>query len=171
MSVIKLPDVNCVLKAYHKDLIKSIDVYGEMHRYIPVISKWAGFRKIGEKDVQHQERKYGVTKFGLERFINGFLDLIVITFVSRFGKKPMHFFGTLGTLSFFGGFVIALYLAVAKYAYHEYKMTDRPLFYFGLLAMVIGTQLFLTGFLAEMVSRAASDKNHYLVETKTGLGN
>ncbi|MGE0637703.1 MAG: glycosyltransferase family 2 protein [Bacteroidia bacterium] len=169
MSGIHLHDFNCGLKAYRKDLIKTIDVYGEMHRYIPVISKWAGFRKIGEKEVQHQKRKYGTTKFGLERFINGFLDLLVITFVSRFGKKPMHLFGTLGTLSFFGGFMIATYLAVAKFAFHEYKMTERPLFYFGLLAMVIGTQLFLTGFLAEMVSRSAADKNHYLVETKTGL--
>ncbi len=169
MSGIELHDFNCGLKAYRKDLIKTIDVYGEMHRYIPVISKWAGFRKIGEKEVQHQKRKYGTTKFGLERFINGFLDLLVITFVSRFGKKPMHLFGTLGTLSFLGGFMIAVYLAVAKFAFHEYKMTERPLFYFGLLAMVIGTQLFLTGFLAEMVSRSAADKNHYLVERKTGL--
>ncbi len=171
MSGIELHDFNCGLKAYRKDLIKTIDVYGEMHRYIPVISKWAGFRKIAEKEVQHQKRKYGTTKFGLERFINGFLDLLVITFVSRFGKKPMHLFGTLGTLSFFGGFIIAVYLAVAKFAFHEYKMTERPLFYFGLLAMVIGTQLFLTGFLAEMVSRSGADKNHYLVETKTGLVN
>jgi glycosyltransferase involved in cell wall biosynthesis len=169
MSGIELHDFNCGLKAYRKDLIKTIDVYGEMHRYIPVISKWAGFRKIGEKEVQHQKRKYGTTKFGLERFINGFLDLLVITFVSRFGKKPMHLFGTLGTLSFMGGFMIAVYLAVAKFAFHEYKMTERPLFYFGLLAMVIGTQLFLTGFLAEMVSRSGADRNSYLVESKTGL--
>lgn len=168
MSGIKLHDFNCGLKAYRKDLIKTIDVYGEMHRYIPVISKWAGFRKIGEKEVQHQKRKYGTTKFGLERFINGFLDLLVITFVSRFGKKPMHLFGTLGTLSFMAGFIIALYLAIGKFVYHEYKMTERPLFYFGLLAMVIGTQMFLTGFLSEMVSRASADKNHYLVESKTG---
>lgn len=161
-----LHDFNCGLKSYRKDVVKNIEVYGEMHRYIPVIAKWAGFVKIGEKSVQHRARKYGTTKFGLERFINGVLDLISITFVSRFGKKPMHFFGVWGTLSFMVGFCIALYLAIAKFAYNEYKMTERPLFYFGLLAMVIGTQLFVTGFLAEMVSRNSPDRNYYHIAEK-----
>jgi glycosyltransferase involved in cell wall biosynthesis len=164
ISGIPLHDMNCGLKAYRSEVVKSIEVYGEMHRYIPVIAKWAGFKRIGEKPVQHQERKYGSSKFGLERFVNGFLDLLTITFVSRFGKKPMHFFGTLGLLFFFLGFSIASYLTVAKIVFHTYKMTERPLFYFGLLAMIIGTQLFTTGFLAELVSRNSPDKNHYLIE-------
>ena len=138
-----------------------------MHRYIPVIAKWAGFSKIGEKEVEHRARKYGVTKFGWERFINGFLDLLSISFVSRFGKKPMHLFGLLGFFSFMLGFIIAIYLIVAKYAYEEYRMTERPLFYFGLLAMIIGTQLFLTGFIAEMIARNAPDKNIYQIDQKT----
>ncbi|MBX7181410.1 MAG: glycosyltransferase family 2 protein [Bacteroidia bacterium] len=164
ISGIELHDMNCGLKAYRSEVVKSIEVYGEMHRYIPVIAKWAGFKKIGEKPVQHQERKYGNSKFGLERFVNGFLDLLTITFVSRFGKKPMHFFGTLGLLFFFIGLSIASYLTFAKFVFHSYKMTERPLFYFGILAMIIGTQLFTTGFLAELVSRNAPDKNHYLIE-------
>ncbi|KAF5068331.1 Dodecaprenyl-phosphate galacturonate synthase [anaerobic digester metagenome] len=164
MSGVKLHDMNCGLKAYRKEVVKSIEVYGEMHRYIPVIAKWAGFRKIGEKVVSHQKRKYGVTKFGWERFINGFLDLISIMFVSRFGKKPMHLFGALGSLLFLSGFVIAAYLAYAKLFLAGYKMTERPLFYFGLLAMVLGTQLFVAGFLGELISRSSSDRNHYLVE-------
>jgi glycosyltransferase involved in cell wall biosynthesis len=164
ISGIPLHDMNCGLKAYRSEVVKSIEVYGEMHRYIPVIAKWAGFKRIGEKPVQHQERKYGSSKFGLERFVNGFLDLLTITFVSRFGKKPMHFFGTLGLLFFFLGFSIASYLTVAKIVFHTYKMTERPLFYFGLLSMIIGTQLFTTGFLAELVSRNSPDKNHYLIE-------
>jgi glycosyltransferase involved in cell wall biosynthesis len=164
MSGVKLHDMTCGLKAYRKEVVKSIEVYGEMHRYIPVIAKWAGFRKIGEKVVSHQKRKYGVTKFGWERFINGFLDLISIMFVSRFGKKPMHLFGALGSLLFFTGFVIAAYLAYAKLFLYGYKMTERPLFYFGLLAMVLGTQLFVAGFLGELISRSSSDRNHYLVE-------
>lgn len=164
MSGVKLHDMNCGLKAYRREVVKAIEVYGEMHRYIPVIAKWAGFRKIGEKVVVHRKRQYGVTKFGWERFINGFLDLISIMFVSRFGRKPMHLFGTLGSLLFAIGFLIAGYLAYAKFFLAEYKMTDRPLFYLGLLAMVLGTQLFLTGFLGEMISRSASDRNHYLVE-------
>ncbi len=164
MSGVKLHDMNCGLKAYRREVVKAIEVYGEMHRYIPVIAKWAGFRNIGEKVVVHRKRQYGVTKFGWERFINGFLDLISIMFVSRFGRKPMHLFGTLGSLLFAIGFLIAGYLAYAKFFLAEYKMTDRPLFYLGLLAMVLGTQLFLTGFLGEMISRSASDRNHYLVE-------
>ncbi len=163
MSGIDLHDFNCGLKAYRSEVVKGIEVYGEMHRYIPVIAKWAGFGRITEKAVQHQERKYGHTKFGLERFINGFLDLMVITFMSRFGKRPMHFFGTLGTLSFLLGLGIACYLAFAKFWWQAYRMTERPLFFFGLLAMVIGSQLFLAGFLAEMISRTAPDRNRYQV--------
>lgn len=168
-SGIYLHDFNCGLKAYRKDVIKCIEIYGEMHRYIPVIAKWAGFKRIGEKVVNHRERKFGVTKFGLERFINGFLDLLSITFVSKFGRRPMHLFGSLGTFLFFIGFLIAGYLAWGKFFYEEYKMTDRPLFYFGLLAMILGTQLFLTGFLAEMVSRNSHDRNTYLIEQRLGL--
>lgn len=164
MSGVKLHDMNCGLKAYRKAVIKAIEVYGEMHRYIPVIAKWAGFNKIGEKVVIHQKRKYGVTKFGWERFVNGFLDLLSIMFVTRFGRKPMHLFGALGSLLFAAGFGIAIYLAYAKIFMAGYKMTDRPLFYFGLLAMIMGTQLFLAGFLGELISRSSSDRNHYLVE-------
>lgn len=164
MSGVKLHDMNCGLKAYRKEVVKAIEVYGEMHRYIPVIAKWAGFKKIGEKVVVHRKRQYGVTKFGWERFVNGFLDLISIMFVSRFGRKPMHLFGTLGSFLFAIGFIIAGYLAYAKIFLEEYKMTERPLFYLGLLAMVLGTQLFLAGFLGEMISRSSSDRNHYLVE-------
>ena len=161
-----LHDFNCGLKAYRSEVVKSIEVYGEMHRYIPVLAKAAGFGKIGEKVVQHQARKYGVTKFGFERFINGFLDLLSLTFVSKFGKKPMHFFGTWGSLCFVLGFMAAAYLIFNKFVYNEYKMTDRPLFYFALLAMVIGTQLFLAGFLAELVSRSSSDRNQYLIQAR-----
>lgn len=164
MSGVRLHDMNCGLKAYRREVVKSIEVYGEMHRYIPVIAKWAGFKNIGEKVVSHQKRKYGVTKFGWERFINGFLDLISIMFVSKFGKKPMHLFGALGSLLFLIGFIIAAYLAYAKFFLAGYKMTERPLFYFGLLSMILGTQLFLAGFLGELVSRSSSDRNHYLVE-------
>lgn len=164
LSGVKLHDMNCGLKAYRKEVVKAIEVYGEMHRYIPVIAKWAGFKKIGEKVVVHQKRKYGVTKFGWERFINGFLDLISITFVTRFGRKPMHLFGALGSLLFLAGFVIAAYLAYAKLFMAGYRMTERPLFYFGMLAMILGTQLFLAGFLGELVSRSSSDRNHYLVD-------
>jgi len=169
MSGIKLHDFNCGLKAYKKNVIKSIEIHGEMHRYIPVIAKWAGFSNIGEKIVDHQKRKYGITKFGFERFIKGYLDLISIIFISKFGKRPMHLFGTLGTLIFIIGLIIAAYLAYAKFFMAEYKMTERPLFYFGLLAMVIGTQLFLTGFLAELVSRSSHDRNQYLIEKELGL--
>ncbi|HOW32656.1 MAG TPA: glycosyltransferase family 2 protein, partial [Bacteroidales bacterium] len=147
LSGVKLHDMNCGLKAYRSEVVKSIEVYGEMHRYIPVIAKWAGFRKIGEKVVEHRKRKFGITKFGWERFINGFLDLVTIMFVSKFGKKPMHLFGSLGTLLFLIGFVIAGYLAWARIFFAAYKMTERPIFYFGLLAMILGTVLFMTGFL------------------------
>jgi glycosyltransferase involved in cell wall biosynthesis len=164
MSGIHLHDFNCGLKAYRNDVVKAIEIQGEMHRYIPVIAKWAGFRNIGEKVVQHQARKYGSSKFGMSRFINGFLDLFTITFVSRFGKKPMHFFGLWGTLSFVVGFGIALYLSIAKLVWNEYKMTERPLFYMGLLAMVIGVQLFLTGFIAELVIRNNSSRGSYGID-------
>jgi glycosyltransferase involved in cell wall biosynthesis len=164
MSGVKLHDHNCGLKAYKKDVVKSIEVYGEMHRYIPVIAKWNGFIKIGEKVVEHRKRKFGVTKFGVNRFVNGPLDLISIMFVSKFGKKPMHLFGMLGMLLFIIGFVIAGVLAYAKFFLAEYRMTERPLFYFGLLSMVLGTQLFMTGFLAEMVARNSPERNHYLIE-------
>ncbi len=164
---IKLHDFNCGLKAYKRKVIKSIEVYGEMHRYIPVIAKRAGFVKIGEKVVQHRKRKYGKTKFGFERFFNGFLDLISILFFTKFGRKPMHFFGLIGTLMFFAGLIIAGYLAYAKFFWAEYRMTERPLFYFGLLAMIIGTQLFMTGFLGELISRNAPDRNKYLVDKTT----
>jgi glycosyltransferase involved in cell wall biosynthesis len=162
-----LHDFNCGLKAYRKEVVKSIEVYGEMHRYIPVIAKWAGFSNIQEKVVEHRARKYGTTKFGLERFINGFLDLMSIMFVSRFGKKPMHLFGMLGMLSFIGGFLIAVKLVIDKYFFDIYNMTDRPLFYFGMLAMILGTQLFLAGFLAELIARNSPDRNRYqVVETQ-----
>lgn len=166
MSGIKLHDFNCGLKAYRQDVVKSIEVYGEMHRYIPVIAKWAGFNKIGEKVVQHQERKFGVTKFGIDRFINGPLDLLVITFMSRFGKRPMHFFGVYGTLMFLIGGAVSLWLIIEKIvglAQHATvrEITDQPLFYLAILAMIIGTQLFTAGFLAEMISRSSTDRNNY----------
>ena len=168
MSGIYLHDFNCGLKAYKNDVVKSIEVYGEMHRYIPVLAKWAGFKKIGEKVVQHRARKYGVTKFGWERFVNGFLDLLSITFVSRFGKRPMNLFGLIGTLSFIIGFIIAAYLTFAKFAYQAYKMTDRPIFYFGLFFMVVGTQMFLAGFLGELISRNGHDRNNYQIRERLG---
>lgn len=168
MSGIPLHDFNCGLKAYKKEVVKNIDVYGEMHRYIPVLAGWAGFERIGEKIVRHQKRKYGKSKFGLERFINGFLDMLSIGFVVKFGKRPMHLFGLLGTILFFFGFVMACYLAYLKFGMGMVKMTDRPLFYFGLLAMIIGTQLFLAGFIAELIVRHAP-KSKYQVEKKIGL--
>ena len=164
MTGIKLHDFNCGLKAYKNSVVKSIEVYGEMHRYIPVLAKWAGFKKIGEKVVQHQERKYGVTKFGMERFIRGPLDLMSVIFISKFSKRPMHFFGAWGIAFFLLGFIILAYLSIAKLAYQEYGIADRPLFYFGILTLIMGTQLFVTGFLAELVSRNAHDRNAYLVE-------
>jgi glycosyltransferase involved in cell wall biosynthesis len=169
MSGLKLHDFNCGLKAYKKEVVKSIEVYGEMHRYIPVIAKWAGFSKIGEKVVEHRRRQYGKTKYGFDRFIKGYLDLVTISFITRFGKRPMHFFGLWGSLIFLAGLVIAGYLAYAKLFMMEYKMTDRPLFYFGLLAMLLGTQLFIGGFLGELVSRSAYDRNQYVVEKKLGI--
>ena len=177
MSDINLHDFNCGLKAYRKDVVKSIEVYGEMHRYIPVIAKWAGFGKIGEKVVHHQKRKYGVTKFGWNRFVNGFLDLMTISFVSKFGKKPMHFFGLWGTISFLIGFVITIWLIVEKLInMHRQviafrQVTEQPLFYIALLAMVFGLMLFLAGFLGEMIARSSNDRNNYQIATKTGFDN
>jgi glycosyltransferase involved in cell wall biosynthesis len=168
-SGIKLHDFNCGLKAYKKKVIKSIEVYGEMHRYIPVLAKWAGFRKIGEKVVEHRPRKFGITKFGWERFVNGFLDLFSIMFVGKFGKRPMHFFGLWGSLVFAGGICIWIYLGIAKFAFKQYNMTDRPLFYIGLISLVIGTQLFLAGFIGELISRNSAERNTYLIEDKLGL--
>lgn len=169
ISGIQLHDMNCGLKAYRKKVVKSIEVYGEMHRFIPVLAKWAGFRKIGEKVVQHRARKYGVSKFGWERFVNGFLDLLSVQFISRFGKKPMHFFGTMGMLTFLVGFAVTLYMVIAKIADpHGFAVTNRPQFYISLALMIIGTQFFVTGFVAELVSRSAADRNHYLIEEKLG---
>jgi len=168
VSGIKLNDFNCGLKAYRKEVVKSIEVYGEMHRYIPVIAKWAGFKRIGEKVVHHRPRKYGKTKFGLERFINGFLDLLSISFVGKFSKKPMHFFGTLGTLFFLLGGGVSIYIIVLKIVQianstYVRDITDQPLFYLALTAMIIGSQLFLTGYLAELISRNSADRNKYLI--------
>lgn len=165
---IKLHDMNCGLKAYRVEVVKNIEVYGEMHRYIPVIAKWAGFTKIGEKVVVHQKRKYGVTKFGIDRFIKGYLDLFTINFVSRFAGRPMHFFGGLGSLIFFVGFIIAGYLTYAKFFMGVFRMTDRPLFYFGLLAMVLGTQLFLAGFIGELISKSNRPNIKYQIKERIG---
>lgn len=164
-----LHDFNCGLKAYKNKVVKSIEVYGEMHRYIPVMAKWAGYSKIGEKAVQHQERKYGVTKFGLERFVNGFLDLMSITFVGRYGKRPMHLFGTLGVLSFFIGFVILLYLSISKLFFSQIGIATRPLFYLGIMVIIIGVQLFLAGFIGELISRNGIEKNHYNIGDRVNL--
>lgn len=164
MSGIRLHDFNCGLKAYRQAVVKAVEVYGEMHRWIPVLSKWAGFTRIGEKVVEHRARQYGHSKFGWERYINGFLDLLSVYFVGKFGKRPMHFFGTLGVLSFLIGFVFLAYLSWAKVVYKEYGIADRPLFYFGIVALIVGTQLFLTGFLAEIVNRNSASRNDYLIE-------
>jgi glycosyltransferase involved in cell wall biosynthesis len=169
VSGIPLHDMNCGLKSYRRKVVKSIEVYGEMHRYIPVLAKHAGFRSIGEKVVVHQARKYGVSKFGWERFINGFLDLLSIQFVSRFGKKPMHFFGFWGMLVFLLGFAMTVYLAICRLNEGSmFGLTNRVTFYLALTTMVIGTQFFLTGYLAELVARSAADRNVYLVEERLG---
>ena len=168
-SGIKLHDFNCGLKSYKKKVIKSIEIYGEMHRYIPILAKWAGFRKIGEKVVEHRARKYGITKFGWERFINGFLDLGSIMFVGKFGKRPMHFFGLWGTLFFLTGFLIFLYLTISKFFFDVTGMTQRPLFFVAILVMIIGSQLFLAGFIGELIARNSPERNNYLIEKKTGI--
>lgn len=169
VSKIQLHDFNCGLKAYRNKVVKSIEVYGEMHRYIPVIAKWSGFKKVGEKVVEHRPRKYGVTKFGWERFVNGFLDLVSISFVGRFAKRPMHFFGLWGTIFFLVGIGIAIYLIVSKLIDFNFALTNRPGFYLALTAIIIGIQLFLAGFVGELISRNAPGRNSYLIEKKVGL--
>ena len=166
---IRLHDMNCGLKAYRNEVVKNIEVYGEMHRYIPYLAKNAGFEKITEKPVHHQKRKYGKSKFGMERFINGFLDLLSLWFLSTFGKKPMHFFGFTGILMFIAGFVITISMIIAKLVHqangmHFRQVTDQPLFYLALLAVILGVMLFLAGFICEMVSRTSPERNKYNVQ-------
>jgi glycosyltransferase involved in cell wall biosynthesis len=168
-SGIQLNDFNCGLKAYKHKVVKSIEVYGEMHRYIPILAKGSGYKKIGEKVVEHRARKYGVTKFGWQRFVNGFLDLATILFLGKFGKRPMQFFGLLGTMFFLIGFGASIYLVLAKFASQDFSLTNRPAFYIALTTMVIGMQLFLTGFVAELVARNATERNVYLISSKIGL--
>lgn len=172
ISDLELHDFNCGLKAYRNEVVKNIEVYGEMHRYIPVIAKWAGFPNIGEKVVVHQARKYGHTKFGMNRFVNGFLDLMSLFFMSKFGKKPMHFFGLLGVLSFLVGAFTACWILIDKLIcviqnHRAPLVTDNPLFYIGLVAMIIGTQLFLAGFIGELVSRSNPERNNYNIKETT----
>ena len=169
MSGIKLHDFNCGLKAYKNKVVKGVEVYGEMHRYIPVLAKWAGFKKIGEKVVEHRARKYGKSKFGWRRFVNGFLDLLSITVVGKFSKRPMHFFGLWGTLFFLAGLGISVYLIVSKIIDNSFALTNRPGFYLALTSVVIGMQLFLAGFIGELIARNSSSRNTYMIETKTGL--
>ena len=168
VSGIKLHDFNCGLKAYRNQVVKSIEVYGDMHRYIPVIAKNAGFRKIGEKVVQHQARKYGVSKYGFMRVFNGFLDLATVTFLGKFGKQPMHFLGTIGTIFGLIGFVILAGFTVGKLIWN-YSINDRPLFYLGMLLTIVGTQLFVAGFVAELVARNSSSRNQYLIAEEKGI--
>ena len=172
MTGIKLHDMNCGLKAYRKNVVKSIEVYGEMHRYIPVLAKWAGYKNIGEKVVKHSERKYGVTKFGIERFIRGPLDLLSVMFISRFVKRPMHFFGILGILMMFVGFLASLWLGIQKiiqlnHGITGHLITDSPYFYIALTSIIIGAQFFLAGFLGELISRSATERNNYQIEKRT----
>jgi glycosyltransferase involved in cell wall biosynthesis len=169
MSGIQLNDFNCGLKAYHHTVVKHIEVYGEMHRYIPVIAKWAGYTRIGEKEVEHRARKYGKTKFGWERFVNGFLDLATIMFIGKFGKKPMQFFGLLGTFAFILGFVMVAYLVFYKIIDYNNAIITRPAFYIALASMIIGTQLFLAGFVGELISRNSSDRNQYNIDHMVGI--
>ncbi|MBL7746598.1 MAG: glycosyltransferase family 2 protein [Chitinophagaceae bacterium] len=169
VSGIKLHDFNCGLKAYRNRVIKGIEVYGEMHRYIPVLAKWSGFKKIGEKVVEHRARKYGVSKFGWRRFVNGFLDLLSITFVGKFSKRPMHFFGLWGSVFFLIGLGISIYLIVSKILDASFALTNRPGFYLSLTSLIIGMQLFLAGFIGELISRNSPNRNSYLIEKKTGL--
>lgn len=168
---IKLHDMNCGLKAYRADVVKNIEVYGEMHRYIPYLAKNAGFDKIGEKPVHHQKRKFGVSKFGMDRFVNGFLDLMSLWFLSRFGKKPMHFFGTSGILMFLIGFVMTICIVVTKLMHQAQgvkfrPVTDQPLFYLALVAVVLGVMLFLAGFLGELISRSSTERNTYQIKER-----
>lgn len=173
-SGIRLHDFNCGLKAYRSDVIKSIEVYGDMHRYIPMLAKEAGFRKIGEKIVEHRPRKYGTTKYGLDRFMKGYLDMLTIGFITRFGKSPMHLFGSLGTVMFFIGLVMAAYLGIKKLVFVGHGLraplvTDSPYFYIALTVMIIGSLLFLTGFLGELINRNSSERNLYLIRDKVNL--
>ena len=173
-SGIRLHDFNCGLKAYDGEVVRSIEVYGEMHRYIPLLAKEAGFRKIGEKIVQHRPRKYGITKYGLDRFVKGYLDMLTISFITRFGKSPMHLFGTLGSLMFLTGFIMATYLGIRKLVFVHQGLrvplvTDSPYFYIALSVMIIGSFLFLTGFLAELVNRRSPDRNQYLIREKLNV--
>jgi glycosyltransferase involved in cell wall biosynthesis len=173
-SGIKLHDFNCGLKAYRNEVVKGIEVYGEMHRYIPILAKKAGFSRIGEKIVDHKPRKYGISKYGLDRFMKGYLDLLTIGFITRFGKSPMHLFGSLGTLMFFIGFIMAGYLGINKLVCINNNLraplvTDSPYFYIALTAMIIGTVLFLTGFLGELINRNSSERNNYLIKDKVNI--
>ena len=168
-SGIVLHDFNCGIKAYQLKVIKSIEIFGEMHRYIPILAKWAGFSKIGEKVVVHQARKYGTTKFGWERFVNGFLDLMTIQFLSKFGKKPMQFFGLIGSLFFLIGLISFGNIVFDKFMNPDFSVTNKPAFYIALVSMIIGVQLFLAGFIAELVNRSAVDRNTYLIEDKLGF--
>lgn len=170
MTGIQLHDMNCGLKAYKNEVVKSVEVYGEMHRYIPVLAKKAGYSNIGEKVVQHQARKYGQTKFGMERFLYGFLDLLSVSFMTRYANRPMHIFGGLGVLSFFLGFCIVGYLTIGKFFFEQYRMTERPVFYIALVSIVVGVQLFVAGFLGELVSRKAVDRNQYDVAKYLNIG-
>jgi glycosyltransferase involved in cell wall biosynthesis len=169
MSGIKLHDFNCGLKSYRKNVIKSIEVYGEMHRYTPVLAKWAGFKKVGEKVVTHQARKYGISKFGISRFVNGPLDLASIMFVGKYGKRPMHFFGLLGSIFFIIGIGLSVFLVIKKFIDPESTLTDKPGFYIALTTTIIGVQLFLSGFIGELISRNAPGRNSYLIEKKAGV--
>lgn len=173
-SGIKLHDFNCGLKAYRNEVVKGIEVFGEMHRYIPILAKKAGFNKIGEKIVEHRPRKYGSSKYGLDRFMKGYLDLLTIGFITRFGKSPMHLFGSLGTLMFLAGFIMAGYLGIKKLVFINRHLraplvTDSPYFYIALTVMIIGSMLFLTGFIAELVNRNSSERNNYLIKDKVNL--
>jgi len=173
-SGIKLHDFNCGLKAYRNEVVKGIEVYGEMHRYIPLLARKAGFGKIGEKVVEHRARKYGSSKYGIDRFIKGYLDLVTIGFITRFGKSPMHLFGSIGTLMFLIGFIMAGYLGIRKLVFLHNHMratlvTDSPYFYIALTVMVIGSMLFLTGFLGELINRNSSERNNYLIKDKINL--
>ena len=173
-SGIKLHDFNCGLKAYRNEVVKSIEVYGEMHRYIPMLAKEAGFRKIGEKIVEHRPRKYGTTKYGLDRFMKGYLDMLTIGFITRFGKSPMHLFGSLGTIMFLIGLIMAAYLGIRKLVFvsHDLRaplVTDSPYFYIALTVMIIGSLLFLTGFLGELINRNSAERNQYLIKDRINL--
>ncbi|MCX6325320.1 MAG: glycosyltransferase family 2 protein [Bacteroidia bacterium] len=173
-SGIKLHDFNCGLKAYRLEVVKSIEIYGEMHRYIPMLAKEAGFINIGEKVVEHRSRKYGITKYGLDRFIKGYLDLLTIGFITRFGKNPMHLFGSMGTIMFLIGFIITGYLGIKKLVFVNHHLraplvTDSPYFFIALTVMIIGSFLFLTGFLGELVNRNSSERNNYLIKDKVNI--